>query len=155
MCLWCTSLLAQHEPRTNPHSTGAVHQCRSDRLAVEYAARSHDLDLLSREWTFLALDHLDHGGDQNGSGDIARMTTAFAALRANQVGANVEALLHMLRVSDHVHVEDAGLVEPLDNGLGRDTDGGNEEFGTAVDDDADQLVQFALGIVVAGTLQRS
>jgi hypothetical protein len=44
-------------------------------------------------------------------------------------------------------------VKLLDNFLGRNTDGGDEEFGTRVDDDVDQLVQLALGVVIAITCQ--
>jgi hypothetical protein len=32
----------------------------------------------------------------------------------------------------------------------RDTDGRDEELGTAVDDDADELVELALCVIVAG-----
>jgi hypothetical protein len=40
-------------------------------------------------------------------------------------------------VADHVHVEDAGAVETVDDVLGRDADGGDEELGAGVDDDGD------------------
>ena len=79
------------------------------------------------------------------------MAASFAALGADQVGADVETFLHVLRVPDHVHVEHAGFVETLDHVLGWDADGGDEEFGAAVDDDADEVVEFALGVVVAGS----
>jgi len=52
-------------------------------------------------------------------------------------------------VADHVHVEDAGFVEALDNMLWGNTDGGDEELGAAVDDDANEFVKFTFGIVVA------
>lgn len=41
-------------------------------------------------------------------------------------------------------------MEALDDMLGRYTDGRDKEFGAAVDDDADEFVEFAFGIVVAG-----
>lgn len=40
-------------------------------------------------------------------------------------------------------------MELLYNSLGRDADGADEELGSAVDDDVDELVQLALGVVVA------
>lgn len=79
------------------------------------------------------------------------MTTTFTTLRTDQVDADVQTPLHMLWVSNHVHVKDAGLMEPLDDWLGWDANRRDEEFGTAVDNDADKFVQFALGVVVAGT----
>jgi len=52
-------------------------------------------------------------------------------------------------VADHVHVQDAGLVQPLDDVLGGHADGGDKELGAAVDDDGDELVELAFGVVVA------
>lgn len=77
------------------------------------------------------------------------MATAFAALGADHVGADVEAFLNVLGVPDHVHVEDAGFVEALDDGFGGDADGGDEEAGAGVDDDGYEIVEFAFGVVVA------
>jgi hypothetical protein len=77
------------------------------------------------------------------------VATALAALRADDVDAEVEALLDVLGVADHVHVQDASLVQLLDDGLGGHPDGANEQLGAGVDDDVDELVQLALGVVVA------
>jgi hypothetical protein len=52
-------------------------------------------------------------------------------------------------VTDHVHAEDTGTVELLDDGLGGNTDGGDEELGTTLNDNVDELVELALGVVVA------
>ena len=78
------------------------------------------------------------------------MATALTALGADQVGTDVEAFLDVLGVADHVHVEDAVLVQLVDDGFGRDADGGDEESGAGFDDDVDQLVELAFGVVVAG-----
>ena len=40
-------------------------------------------------------------------------------------------------------------METIDDMLGRDADGGDEELGATVDDDANELVEFALSIIVA------
>lgn len=37
----------------------------------------------------------------------------------------------------------------VDNGLGGDTDSGNEETGTALDDDIDELVELSLCVIIA------
>jgi hypothetical protein len=52
-------------------------------------------------------------------------------------------------VSDHVHVDDAGGVELVDDGLGGHADCGDEELGAGLDDDVDELVQLALCVVIA------
>ena len=54
----------------------------------------------------------------------------------------------MLGVADHVHVEDAGFVETLDDVHWGDADGGDEELGAGVDDDGDEVVEFAFCVVV-------
>jgi len=38
-------------------------------------------------------------------------------------------------------------VQFLDDGLGRDADGADEDFGAAFDDDVDELVEFAFRVV--------
>jgi hypothetical protein len=77
------------------------------------------------------------------------VAAAFAALCADHIDAEVEALLDMLGVADHVHVEDAVLVEFLDDGFGRDTNGADEELGARVNNNVNELVKLALGVVVA------
>ena len=77
------------------------------------------------------------------------MTTTFTSLCADDVYVALKALCDVLRVADHVHVEDAVPVQPVDDMLGRDTDGGDEEFGSRFDDDIDELVELALGVIVA------
>ena len=41
-------------------------------------------------------------------------------------------------------------MQSLDDGLGRHADGANEELGALLDDDADELVEVAFGVVVVG-----
>jgi hypothetical protein len=77
------------------------------------------------------------------------VTTALTTLGANNVGAEFEALLDVLGVSDHVHVENAGLMELLDDVLWWDTDGTDKEFCSALDDDINKLVELSFGVVVA------
>jgi hypothetical protein len=119
-------------------------------LAVVHAARGDDEDLLPRQRRLVALHHLDGCGDEDRGRHVAGVAAALAALCADHVDAEVEAFLDVLGVPDHVHVEDAGFVQFLDNGFGRDADGADEELGARVDDDVDELVQLALCVVVAG-----
>jgi hypothetical protein len=41
-------------------------------------------------------------------------------------------------------------VESVDDMFGGNTDGGDEELGTAVDNDADELIELAFCVIVAG-----
>lgn len=49
----------------------------------------------------MTFDELGHGGDKNGSWDIPSVATTFAALGTDQINTKLEALLHVLRVTDH------------------------------------------------------
>ena len=144
------SLLRQHKPRPNPHSSRSKHQSSSHRLAIEQPTGRDNLDVLASEGALLALAHLGHGGDQDGGGDVAGVAAALAALGADHVRADVEAFLYVFRVPDHVHVEDASFVEALNDVSGGDADGTDEELGARVDDDGHEFVELAFGVVVAG-----
>jgi hypothetical protein len=142
-------LLGQNKAGADPDGAGAEHEGRGQRLAVEDAASSDNLDGLAGHRRGLALDELHDGGDEEGGGHVAGVATALAALGADDVDAKLEALLDMLGVADHVHVQDAMGVQLVDDGLGRHSDGRHEELGAGLDDDVDELAQLALCVVVA------
>ncbi len=64
------------------------------------------------------------------------MAAAFAALGADHVGADVEAFFDVFGVAYHVHIEDAGFVEAVDDCFWGDADGGDEERGAGVYDNS-------------------
>jgi len=117
-------------------------------------AGGDDLDGLAGEGGGLALDELDDGGDEHGGGDVTGVAAALAALGADDVDAELEALLDVLGVADHVHVDDTGLVETVDDGAGGNADGGDEELGAGLDDDVNELVELAVRVVTAGRDKR-
>ena len=55
----------------------------------------------------------------------------------------------MLWVTDHVHVENAGLVQAVYDMLWWDSYGRNEEAGARFNDNRDQIIQLTLCVVVA------
>jgi hypothetical protein len=57
--------------------------------------------------------------------------------------------------TDHVHAENAVLVELVDDVLGGNTDGADKELGALLDDNVDELVKLALGVVVVGLTSRT
>lgn len=77
------------------------------------------------------------------------MSTALASLGADNIAADIQGLLDVFRVTDHVHDEDSGLMETFDNLWRRHTDSRDEKLGSTVDDGADKLVKLSLGVVVA------
>lgn len=144
-----TSLVCEDEACANPDSGSAHHERGSKKLSVVDTTGGNDLDGSTSHGGLVALDEVDNGGDKHGCGGVAGVATALTTLGADNVDTEVEALLDVLGVTDHVHVEDAGFVELLDNVLGRDTDGGNKKGSARLDDNVDELVKLALGVIVA------
>lgn len=144
-----TGLIRQDETGTDPDSGGAEHESSSNRVTVEQTTGGDDLHGLAGQRALLALDQLGNGGDEDGSRDITGVTTSLTTLGADNINANIKGLLDVLGVTDHVHAEDAGTVELLDDGLGGDTDGGDEKAGLFLDDNINELTELALGVVVA------
>ena len=144
-----TGLIGKDEASTDPHGRGSQHQGGGERLTIEETSSGNDLYVLASQRALLAPAHLHHGRDEHGGGHVAGVATALAALGADHVGANLDAFLHMLGVTDHVHVQDSGLVQTLHDTLRGHTHSRDEELGSAVDDDGDEFVELALGVVVA------
>jgi hypothetical protein len=144
-----TSFIRQNETSTDPNSGSAEHQSSGNGVTVEETTGRDDLHGLAGQRALLALDQLGNGGDQNSGGHITSVTTALTTLGADDINANIQSLLDVLGVSDHVHAEDAGTVELLDNGLGGNTDGGDEKASLLLDNDIDELTELALGVIVA------
>jgi len=147
--LGSTGLISQDEAGTDPDSRGAEHEGSGNGVAVVETAGSDDLDRLASQRALVALDQLGNGGDEDSGRNIAGVAAALATLGADDINANVEALLDVLGVTDHVHGENTSTVQTLDDSLGRNTDGGDEELRAALDDDVDELVKLALGVVIA------
>lgn len=143
-----TSLIGDDEAGSDPDGAGAEHEGSGQRLAVEDAAGGDDLDWLSGHWRGLALDELDNSWDENGGWDITGVATSLTTLCDDEINTEVKALLHMLWVSDHVHIENAICVEPLDDMLWWDTDGRDEDLYATLNNDINELVELALGVIV-------
>lgn len=144
-----TGLVSEDESGTDPDGAGAHHQSSSNGLSVVDSTCGNDLDGLASHGAGLTLAELDDGGDQNSCGNITSVSTTLTSLSADDINAELKALLDVLGVSDHVHVQNTGLVQFLDNMLGGNTDGRNEQLGSARNCDVDELVKLSLGVVVA------
>lgn len=75
------------------------------------------------------------------------MSTGLGALRADYVGAGRARLVHVLRMPDHVHVQDAVGVQLVDDVFGRHAHGRHEQLCAPGDDDVDEFVERASGVV--------
>ena len=76
------------------------------------------------------------------------MPAALAALSAHDVHAGLEGLVRVRGLADHVHHHDAGLVQAVDDVLGRDPDGRDEQTRFFLDHHVNQLVQLPVRVVV-------
>ena len=147
--LGSASLLGQHESRTNPYSTSAEHERRSDRLPVEKSTCSNDLHLIACQGTLLTLDYLCYSRYEDRCRHVTSMSAALAALGTNHVGAHVKAFLDVLRVANHVHVEDTVLVESIYDMFRRNADSGDEKLSTGINDYGNEVVQFPFRVIIA------
>jgi hypothetical protein len=147
--LGSTGLISQDEAGTDPDSRGAEHECGGNGVAIVQATGSDDLDGLTGQRALVALDQLGNRGNENSGGNIAGVATALATLGADDINADFKALLDVLGVTDHVHGEDTGAMQTLNDVLGGNTDGGDEELRAALDDNVNKLVELAFGVVVA------
>lgn len=73
--------------------------------------------------------------------------TCLSTLRTDDVRSSRTRLVNVLGVSDHVHVQDPIGMQLVDDVSRRDADGGDEELRPASDDDVDQFVERAFGVV--------
>lgn len=150
--LWSTGFFREDEAGSNPYSGGTKHKSCSHRLAVEETSGSNDLNRLAVHWALLALDHLNNGGDEDSCGDISGVATSLSSLSANDIHTSVKALLDVLRVADHVHIEDTSGMQTVNDMLWWDTNSRDKEAGFAFDDNINKLVQLALRVVVASSM---
>lgn len=153
MRLWSTGLIGENESSANPDTRCTEHQSRGNCLTVEDTSSSNNLDWLAGQGALVTLNELGDGGDKDGSRGVSGVATTLTTLSADDVDANIQALLNVFRVADHVHVQDAMLVKAFNDMLRGNTDSGDEEFGATVDDYGDQLVKLALGVIIASTRQ--
>ena len=140
-------LSGRNEARANPHSTSAEHQACSNPAAVINTAGSNELHRLSSHGRGIVLDDVCTGRDKHTRRGLSRMPASLAALCANDIRTGLARFMRMLRVADHVHVQDAVGVELVDDGLRRDAHRGDKELGSTLDDDVDQVVQCTFGII--------
>ena len=82
------------------------------------------------------------------------MSTTLTTLGTDDVHTGIKALLHVLGVANHVHVWDSGFVESLNDLLWWGTDGGDKERDFFCDDDVDELIELALGVVIVCSPKR-
>jgi len=150
--LGAARLHSGHEARSNPDAAGALHQAGGQTPSVgDAACGNHEGVLLAAQELGLVLPrHVHDGRDQDAVGDVARVSATLTALRAHHVDTQLQSLDGMLGVSDHVHDQNAGVMQPVDDALGRDAHGGHKQLGARLDGDVDQLVQLAVGVVVVG-----
>lgn len=144
-----TGLISEDEASSDPDTAGAHHESRGEELTVVNTTGGNDLDGASGDGGLVALASLDNGRNQDSGGNVTSVTTTLTTLGADDVDAEGKALLDVLDVADHVHVQDTGLLELLDDVLGGDTDGRDEELGAGLDDNVDELIELALGVIVA------
>lgn len=140
-------LRRRDEARADPDALGAPGEVRGEATPVKDGASTDDVHGLAIERRGVALHGVNARGDEDRCRDVARVAAALPGLRADEVDADFERLLYVLRVADHVHDEDAGFVELVDGPLGRYADCRDEEGGALFDDDLNEVRELTIGVV--------
>ena len=121
--------------------------CRQAPSVVDRAGTDH-VDGLSGERRGATFDGIDARGDKDGSGCVASVASTFTGLGTDEVDADVQGLLDVLGVSDHVHDNDASLVQTFDDVHGRNTDCADEQARLLLDNDVDEFIKLTFLVVV-------
>jgi hypothetical protein len=77
------------------------------------------------------------------------VSPALTALGTDNVNADIEAFPDVLRVANHVHVENAIRVQSFNNSFRWNANGGDEEGSLGANYYINELVELAFGIIVA------
>lgn len=78
---------------------------------------------------------------------LTRVSTGLGTLGTYDIRSHGAGFGDVFRMPDHVHVQDTVGVEFLDDVLRCDAHSGHEQFRAARDDDVDQCVEVAFGVV--------
>src|SRR5690349_21384385 len=81
---------------------------------------------------------------------VALLTTPFAALGTYNVYTSVQSLHRMLGVSNHVHDQDASLMQSLDSPRRRHANCTDKQLRSILDRDLDQVVELTVCVIVVG-----
>lgn len=99
-----TGLLGKNETGSDPDAGSTKHKSSSKRVTVEQTTSSNNLDGLLSEGADLAFTDLGNGGNENRRGNVTSVTTTLATLGADDIGTDINGLLRVLGVTNHVHV---------------------------------------------------
>lgn len=120
----------------------------SKSTAIIDSTGANDINGLASELRLLALADVDAGRDQNAGRDVTSVSSTLTSLGANKVATDVDGLLDVLGVANHVHDRDAGLVQLVDGPNRGNTNGADEELGLLLNDNVEELGELTLGVVV-------
>jgi len=123
-----TGLLGGDETCANPDGLSTVHQVGSQTTTIIDGTGGDNIDWATSQWALVALDGIDTGGDEYGSGNITGVSSTLASLGADNVNTLSKGLGDMLGVANHIHDEDASIVKLVNDLLGRNTDSADEKL---------------------------
>ena len=97
-----TSFFTRYKPCTDPDSLGTVREICGETSPIVYGTRTDDIDWIASEWGFVAFDSVDTGRDEEGDGDIARVTATFTSLSADEINTGFEGSGDVFGMADHL-----------------------------------------------------
>jgi hypothetical protein len=79
---------------------------------------------------------------------LAGVSAALATLSTHNVDSSFERFMSVFWVADHVHDQDASLMQSLDHVRWRHSDRGDKQLGLLLNHNADELIKLAMSVVV-------
>jgi hypothetical protein len=149
--LWCTSLDGSDKTSANPDSLSTPSKVGSKSTTIVDSTGTDNVDGLTVELGFLVLADVNTGRDEDGSRDVASVSSTLTGLGTDDVAASVDCLLDVLGVANHVHDGDPGSMELVNSELGGNANSRDEDTGALLNDDVDEFRKLTLGVVVLYT----
>src|SRR4051812_45087236 len=97
----------------------------------------------------MALYEVHDSWDENRCWNVASVPTTLTTLCTDYISSHLEAFLNVLRVTDHIHVQNAGFVKFLDDRFRGHANRRDEKLGSGVDYDVNEFIELSFCVVVA------
>ncbi|CAG9975455.1 unnamed protein product [Clonostachys byssicola] len=145
------SLNARYEACPNPNTHCPLHKCGGDAATRRNSTcRKNHCRLTFEQRGVVGLGDGDDSRDEDGGGNVASVSAAFAALRADHVDTKVKGFDRVLWVADYVHHQDPLRMQLLNHPRRWHTHCANKQFCAAVHHNVDQLLQLAPSVIMIG-----
>ncbi len=145
-----TGFFGGNKTGTYPNTVCSVADGSGETTAVVYTTCGDDKNRLAGEGGLVTAANVDNAGSEDGEGNVSGVSTSLTTLEDDHIDTSLDDLGSVLGVADDTGNDNLGTMELLDHVSGRNTDSGDEELCTRLDDNVDQLGKLTLGVIGVG-----